>query len=199
MNRSDKWTRGEITLTVILVAAFAAIWSRWPQIKVSSKSLERYDWSNPATPAWTNGIGLTIKVAQPTPAEEPPELASLLEKYTAYVVTVDIQGARYPTMVDLPYDRMYLTDVTGKRVQPVNTALSDSLKDPRLAPALETFDWSIVNNTFTGEGRLEKGIVLFPAVDNPAALHLNVYHHPYKQIDLDFVLGAEVLHESSNR
>jgi hypothetical protein len=190
MKPSDEWSWGEIALTVFVVGVVAAIWSRWPQIKVSAKSLERYDLSNPSAPAWTNGIGLRINIARPKPVDETRELADLLAKYTAYVVTVDIQGAKYPTMVDLPYDRMYLTNAAGQHVRPVNTALSESSRQRTLAPSLETFDWSIVNNTFAGEGRTEKGIVLFPRLENPSSIHINVYHHPYKQIDLDFPLGG---------
>jgi hypothetical protein len=199
MSRSDHWTRGEIVLTALLVAIFAGIWSWAPQIKVSSRTLERYDRSTLGAPAWTNGIGLTIRVRRASPVDGPPAMAALLEKYTGHVVTVDIQGANYPTMVDLPYNRMYVADAAGTRVQPVNTSLSDALNDPALTRALETFDWSIVNNTFTRQGRVEHGIVLFPPLEKPTTLHLNVYHHPYKQIDLAFPLDGEGRREAANR
>jgi len=186
---SDPWKPGEVLLTLGLIVVFFVIWSRVPEIKVSSKTLETYNLSDSRAPSWTNNIGLTIQV---TRANEDPELSAyraLLENFDAYLVNVNIAGANYPTMIDLPYERMTLTDGLAHSYRVVNREVSAGAKDPKLRQLLETFDWSIVNNTFTKQGRLEKGLLLFKrTASSPAGrvVHLNLYHHPYKQVDLEF-------------
>lgn len=191
MSEHDRVTRGEIMLVVGLVLCFALVWAKWPEIKVSSKTLEAYDLRDPQTPAWRNGVGLTISARRlEAGGQLPPELQSrgeLLGRYFAVAVDVDIEGASFPTMVDLPYERLSLTDGSGRTYRLANAEFSKPETDAPLRLALEKFDWSIVNNTFTHEGRHETGLLLFEpeaaAADGPV-LRLNVYHHPYKQLDL---------------
>lgn len=193
MEASDKWSRGEVLLTCALVVIFALIWAKWPEVKVSSRTLEKYDVSNPQSPAWMNGIGLTVTARSlndpATLDSDFEEYRSLANKYLAFVVQVDIQGANYPTMIDLPYERMSLTDASGRPLHLVNQELAANTKDPKFKLVLEKFDWSIVNNTYSREARKEKGLLLFETPVGEAdalVLHLNVYHHPYKQINVAF-------------
>lgn len=193
MNDKDRISRGEIILVVFLVVCFALVWSKWPEIRVSSKSLESYNTSDPKNPSWSNGIGLSIK-ARRLDGEAKDQLdfqehRELTERYTAFVVDVNIEGTKYPTMVDLPYQRLSLTDNSGRVYRLVNQELARQSADSGLRQALEKFDWSIVNNTFTRQGRNEKGLLLFEPKatgDEQLVLHLNVYHHPYKQLNLSF-------------
>ena len=186
---SDPWKLSEVLLTLGLIVVCFAVWSRVPEIKVSSKTLETYNLSDSRAPSWTNNIGLTIHV---TRANEDPELSAyraLFENFEAYVVNVNIAGTNYPTMIDLPYERMSLTEGTANSYRVANREVSAGTKDPKLRQLLETFDWSIVNNTFAKQGRMEKGLLLFKrTVSSPAGrvVHLNLYHHPYKQVDLAF-------------
>lgn len=195
MNEHDRITRGEVTLVVALVLACALVWAKWPEIKVSSKTLENYDLRDPRAPAWRNGIGLTISARRLQDASElGPELSGrgdLLGQYLVVAVDVDIEGANFPTMVDLPYERLSLTDADGRTYHLANQSVSTNGADAPLRLALEKFDWSIVNNTFTRQPRHETGLLLF----DPAAaeaeglvLRVNAYHHPYKQLDLAFPL-----------
>ncbi|HEU4712556.1 MAG TPA: hypothetical protein VFS76_13370 [Pyrinomonadaceae bacterium] len=186
---SDPWKLSEVLLTLGLIVVCFAVWSRVPEIKVSSKTLETYNLSDSRAPSWTNNIGLTIHV---TRANEDPELSAyraLFENFEAYVVNVNIAGTNYPTMIDLPYERMSLTEGTANSYRVANREVSAGTKDPKLRQLLETFDWSIVNNTFAKQGRMEKGLLLFKrTVSSPGGrvVHLNLYHHPYKQVDLAF-------------
>jgi hypothetical protein len=193
MESTDRVKVGEILLTVGLVLVFGLIWTKWPTIKVSSKTLEHYDLSNPAEPNWQNGIGLSIHAKLLDGGTEPgPELAAyrdLISRYLAFAVTIEIQGASYPTMIDMPYERLRLRDASGREYRLVNREVSEQSKDLKLRQLLEALDWSIVNNTFSRQPRMEKALLLFepaaPTADE-LTLHLNFYHHPYKQVDLDF-------------
>lgn len=195
MNDHDRVGRGEILLVVGLVLCFALVWARWPEIKVSSKTLESYDLGDPRTPTWRNGVGLTISARRlDDGAQLGPELEAhrdLVGKHFAVAVDVDIEGTKFPTMVDLPYERLSLTDSAGRAYRLANPELSPGAADAPLRLALEKFDWSIVNNTFTRQGRRERGLLLFEpeaAAAEGLVLRLNVYHHPYKQLDLAFPL-----------
>lgn len=193
MNRTDKVSLGEILLTVGLVIFFGLIWTKWPTMKVSSKTLEYYDTSNLAEPAWHNGIGLTISAKRiDDPANLEPEYQpyrDLISNHLAFVVSIEIQGASYPTMIDMPYERVRLVDSSGREYHLINKTLSEQSKDAKLRQTLEVLDWSIVNNTFSRQPRAEKALLLFDAAAPQAdalTLHLNFYHHPYKQVDLNF-------------
>jgi len=202
MNEHDRITRGEVTLVVALVLGCALIWAKWPEIKVSSRTLESYDLRDASAPAWRNGIGLTISARRLRDASElEPELrgrGDLLGQYFAVAVDVDIEGANFPTMVDLPYERLSLTDSGGRTYRLANQGISTTGADSPLRLVLEKFDWSIVNNTFTRQPRHETGLLLFEPAAAEAeglVLRVNAYHHPYKQLHLAFPLpggrGAE--------
>jgi len=193
MQEQDKITIAEILFTAVLVVVFGLIWLRWPSIKVSSKTLESYQRSGTLEHAWNNGIGLTIKAKSLGQGDSlDPDFQpykDLLQKYMAFSVSVSIEGATYPTMIDIPYERMKLTGPSGAELRPNNEALAEGSNDLKLRQVLEAFDWSIVNNTFTRQARSEKGLLLFDRADwqgGPVTLNLNVYHHPYKQINLEF-------------
>ncbi|HKG23288.1 MAG TPA: hypothetical protein VKC34_15425 [Blastocatellia bacterium] len=192
MQKTDKITAGEISLTLGLIIIFGLVWMKWPVIKVSSKTLESYNLSDPNLPSWSNGIGLSLS-AKPVdaPSLDAPlqPYRDLISRYNAYIVNVRIEGASYPTMIDLPYDRARLTDAAGREYRCLNRSVAEQTSDPKLKQMLEVFDWSIVNNTFTKQERLETGLLLFEPGEAPRAplsLYLNFYHHPYKQVDIKF-------------
>lgn len=193
MDSTNRVKPGEVVLTVALILFFGLIWMKWPAIKVSSKTLEHYDTSNPAEPVWHNGVGLSIQAkridgsANLEPQFE--DYRDLINRHLAFSVMIDIQGATYPTMIDMPYDRIRLLDSSGREYQLSNQRLSEQSKDTKLRQILEVLDWSIVNNTFSRQPRTEKALLLFDSEQSPAdvlTLHLNFYHHPYKQVDLNF-------------
>jgi hypothetical protein len=192
MQKTDKITAGEISLTLGLILIFGLIWMKWPVIKVSSKTLESYDLSDPNAPSWSNGIGLRLSAKPVDYSSLDPSLLpykDLISRYNTYIVNVRIEGASYPTMIDIPYERARLTDSTGREYRCVNRSVAEQTSDPKLKQALEVFDWSIVNNTFTKQERLETGLLLFEpgeADRTPLSLYLNFYHHPYKQVDIKF-------------
>jgi hypothetical protein len=189
MQNDERIRRSEILIVAGLIAVFALIWVRVPEIKVSSKSLEAYNLANADSPSWTNNIGLTVTVKRATANADFSQYSKLLGEYDAYEVDIAIDGTNYPTMIDLPYERMRLTDSDGRAYSPLNRIVAAGATDTKLRQLLETFDWSIVNNTFTRQPRHEKGLLLFEPVAGASSgrvLHLNLYHHPYKQVDLNF-------------
>jgi hypothetical protein len=132
---------------------------------------------------------VTVEPASLGPEEERALTGYDRARYQAFRLTVHIDSADYPTMVDFPYERMSLTDQSGRKFILVNQQLSETAQNPNLRRELETFDWSIVNNTFSRQPRLEQGLLLFekPGPGSTSlTLHINLYHHPYKQIDLSF-------------
>ena len=193
MDSIDRVKFGEVVVTVGLVLILGLIWTKWPTIKVSSKTLEYYDRSNPAEPVWHNGVGLSISANRlDDPAKLGPQFQAyrdLIDRHVAFSVMIEIQGATYPTMIDMPYDRVRLLDSSGREYRLLNQTLSEQSKDTKLRQVLEILDWSIVNNTFTRQPRTEEALLLFEPAHPPAGaltLHLNFYHHPYKQVDLNF-------------
>ncbi|HET9529340.1 MAG TPA: hypothetical protein VFQ92_03240 [Blastocatellia bacterium] len=193
MDSTDRVRLGELLLTVGLVLVFGLIWMKWPAIKVSSKTLEHYDRSNPVEPNWHNGVGLSIRAKRlDGSAHLEPHFEAyrdLINSHIAFSIVIEIQGATYPTMIDMPYDRMRLFDSSGREYRLANQGLSEQSKDGKLRQLLETLDWSIVNNTFSRQPRTEKALLLFEreqSIADVLTLHLNFYHHPYKQVDLTF-------------
>src|SRR4029077_16285068 len=196
-NGNDRVKPAEVLLVSALVLVFAGVWAKWPEIKLSSKTLESYDLRNPNQPAWHNGIGLTISAERVRKGSQNKEVLAAhvnTSDFIAFRLSVNIDPANYPTMVDCPYERMSLTDQAGRQFHLVNQRLGEATGDARLRRTLETFDWSIVNNTFTRERRVEEGLLVFEKPDERSTsltLHINLYHHPYKQIQLAFPFPAQ--------
>lgn len=193
MDKPDKLSGREILVTLGLIALFGALWARWPSIKVSSKTLESYKQTTGLEQSWTNGIGTTIKVRYlQDPSALDPDLQpfkDLVQKYLAFDVSVSIEGATYPTMLDIPYERTTLALANGVVLSPGNQELAEHSNDLNVRQVLENFDWSIVNNTFTRQPRFERGLILFDPSrwkGEAVTLNLDIYHHPYKRIKLAF-------------